>query len=168
MPNLDVEAVLISQYRATLKMFSQAVAQCPESLWLSSAYLNQYWHIAYHALFYTHLYLHPGEAEFRPWAEHRQDCRFLGPAPGLPENLPKPSTPYSQAEILDYLAVCNGEVEALVRAVDLASPSGFSWLPFSRMELHLYNLRHLQHHTGQLIERLRNAANIGIGWVRSG
>ena len=26
--------------------------------------------------------------------------------------------------------------------------SGFSWLSFSRLKLHLCNLRHIQHHTG--------------------
>jgi hypothetical protein len=27
--------------------------------------------IAYHALFYTHLYLQPAEADFVPWEHHR-------------------------------------------------------------------------------------------------
>jgi hypothetical protein len=30
----------------------------------------------------------------------------------------------------------------------------------------LYNLRHLAHHTGQLTERLRTHAGIGLPWVR--
>jgi len=33
------------------------------------------------------------------------------------------------------------------------------------MELHMYNIRHLQHHAGQLIDRLRTTENIGIAWV---
>jgi len=35
------------------------------------------------------------------------------------------------------------------------------------MELHIYNIRHLQHHTGQLMDRLRTAGNIGVAWVGS-
>jgi hypothetical protein len=50
----------------------------------------------------------------------------------------------------------------------LDSASGFHWLPFSRFELHLYNLRHLEHHTGQLADRLRSVANLGVTWVREG
>ena len=43
--------------------------------------------------------------------------------------------------------------------------SGFSWLPMSKLELHFYNIRHLQHHIGQLDDRLRVKADIGIGWI---
>jgi uncharacterized damage-inducible protein DinB len=42
--------------------------------------------------------------------------------------------------------------------------SGFDWLPTNRMELHLYNIRHIQHHTGQLVERLRQNGVKGIRW----
>ena len=33
---------------------------------------------------------------------------------------------------------------------------------------HLYDLRHIQHHAGQLTERLRQAANMGTRWVHDG
>lgn len=55
----------------------------------------------------------------------------------------------------------------------LAAPSGFSWRPFSRGELHLYNLRHIQHHTGALSAYLRRVdASLKdrktLSWVRMG
>jgi hypothetical protein len=46
------------------------------------------------------------------------------------------------------------------------APAGFPWLPFNKLELQFYNIRHIQHHTGQLADRLRNAINIGTPWVR--
>ena len=73
--------------------------------------------------------------------------------------------PYSRAEVLEYREFCLKEVEARVRSLALDSPSGFSWLRFSRMELHLYNIRHLQHHAGQLIDRLRSACDVEVAWV---
>lgn len=161
----SIYEVLEKQYRASLEMLSQAVVKCPESLWLAPGYPNKFWHIAYHALFFTHLYLQASEAEFHPWAKHRPDYQFLGALPWPPHDRPKIEVPYSQAEVLKYHEVCREEIDDRVRSVNLASPSGFSWLPFSRMELHLYNLRHLQHHAGQLIDRLRTAENIGVGWV---
>ena len=45
------------------------------------------------------------------------------------------------------------------------APSGFSWLRFGKTELQLYNIRHIQHHAGQLTDRLRTAAGIGVRWV---
>ena len=73
--------------------------------------------------------------------------------------------PYSKDEILEYLQMCWEEVDARVPSLDLGAPSGFHWLFFSKFELQLYNLRHLQHHTGQLIDRLRTVAEIGVDWV---
>jgi hypothetical protein len=52
--------------------------------------------------------------------------------------------------------------------VRLDAASGFDWLPFNRFELHLYNMRHLQHHTGQLTERLRTICDVGVSCVRMG
>ena len=43
--------------------------------------------------------------------------------------------------------------------------SGFSWLPFGKLELQFYSIRHVQHHTGELCERLGTTGDIEVGWV---
>jgi hypothetical protein len=68
--------------------------------------------------------------------------------------------------VQEFHGLCQAEVEAKVPALDLAAPSGFHWLPFNKLELQFYNIRHLQHHTGQLADRLRIVANVGVAWVR--
>jgi hypothetical protein len=153
------------QYRASLAMLGQAIDLCPESLWLAPDYTNRFWHIAYHAVFYTHLYLQPDEASFHAWAKHKEDYQFLGPRPWAPEEARKVDSPYSKVEVMEYHELCRGEVETRVPALDLEAPSGFHWLPFNKAELQFYNIRHLQHHTGQLADRLRTVANVGVGWV---
>ncbi len=163
----DLRHHIARQYRASLAMLGQAVEVCPESLWVAPEYTNRFWHIAYHAVFYTHFYLHPEEASFQAWAKHRPDSNFLGARPWAPEEPVKIGSPYSKAEVLEYHALCRAEVEARVPEMDLEAPSGFHWLPFNKHELQFYNLRHLQHHTGQLADRLRTVANIGVGWVGS-
>jgi hypothetical protein len=52
-------------------MLKEAVTRCPEELWDDTAYKNRFWNIAYHALFYTHLYLQPNLEAFSPWEKHR-------------------------------------------------------------------------------------------------
>ncbi|HUJ22101.1 MAG TPA: DinB family protein [Bryobacteraceae bacterium] len=163
--DLSVRDVLARQYRAGLEMLREAVAVCPESLWAAPEYPNRFWHIAYHALFYTHLYLQAGEAEFHAWTKHKQNYNFLGPLPWPPHERLVIATPYSKQEILDYQRICRKEIDAKVPSLDLAAASGFSWIPFSKLELQLYSIRHLQHHTGQLADRLRTAAGIGLKWV---
>jgi hypothetical protein len=147
-------------------MICQAIEMCPESLWLAPEYPNRFWRVAYHALFYTHLYLQPGEAGFHPWAKHKPDYQNLGSRPWAPGETPAIGTPYTKAEVLEYQEICCAEVEARVPTLDLGSASGFHWLPFNIMELQFYNIRHLQHHTGQLADRLRTVTDTGITWVR--
>ena len=165
MADLDILHSVARQYRASLTMLGQAIELCPESLWLASEYPNRYWHIAYHALFYTHLYLQPSEAEYRAWARHRQDSQYLGARPWARHEKVKVEPPYTKAEVLEYHEFCRAEAEARVPAIELAAPSGFHWLPFNKLELQFYNIRHLQHHTGQLADRLRSMVNVGVGWV---
>ena len=74
--------------------------------------------------------------------------------------------PYTQAELREYAEFCHGEIDRRTPSLDLEAPSGFYWLPFTKLELQFYNIRHLAHHTGQLSERLRSHANIGLPWVR--
>jgi hypothetical protein len=159
---------LLSQYQASLKMLRQAIELCPEDLWIASTYHNRYWHVAYHTLFYAHLYVNASEAEFAPWTKHRPECRLLGSRPGEALRERVVPEPYAKAELLDYQKICCDEVLDKVPRVSLDAPSGFDWLPFNRFEVHLYNLRHIHHHTGQLADRLRTAAGIGLPWVRSG
>ncbi len=45
---------------------------------------------------------------------------------------------------------------------------GFERLPFSRAELHISNIRRIQHHAAQLSLRLRLDANTDIPWVKTG
>lgn len=165
MSELDIHAIVERQYRASLEMLSQAVHHCPDFLWFSSDYQNRFWHIAYHALFYAHFYLQDSEATFHPWEKHRPNYQFLGPTPWPPHERPIIEDPYNKADIIEYQKFCLKQVEERVRIPALDSPSGFHWLAFNRLELHFYNVRHIQHHAAQLIDRLRNIEGTGIGWV---
>jgi hypothetical protein len=165
MPETNVHEMLAKQYRASMAMLKEAIAQCPESLWLDPEFPNKFWHIAYHVLYYTHLYLQNSLRGFTKWKKHRENYNRLDRLSAPRRRQPKIDAPYSKEEILEYFEICLREIEARVPSVDFNMSSGFYWLPFSKLELQLYNIRHIQHHTGQLIDRLRTVAGIGIGWV---
>lgn len=162
---MNYQAMIRSQYVAALAMLQQAIEKCPESLWNQIEDTAKFWHIAYHALFYTHLYLNTTAADFKPWANHRKDYEFMGPIPWDANRLPKIEEPYQKAEVLEYLACCRQQVETHVPTLDLSAPSGFDWLPMSKFELQLYTIRHLQQHTGELMERLGAKAGISVDWI---
>lgn len=155
---MGTKKVIQSQYLAAMAMLRQAIEQCPDSLWKDDSYVNPFWRIAYHTLIYAHFYLSQTEADFVPWEKHEDGMQLLGPS--------APDTrAYSRAEILDYLALLLDQVEAQVAVMDLDAESGFNWLPFNKLELQFYNIRHLQQHTGELSERLGANGEIEVDWV---
>jgi hypothetical protein len=164
----DVRAVIRSQYHAALEMLRQTIAKCPEALWLDASTANRYWQVAYHSLFYVHLYVQPSEHDFTAWPKHRADYNYLGPKPRPPHDLPEIGEPYAQQDVLEYLDFCRAAVDAGVASMDLGAPSGFAWLPFGKLEQQLYSIRHLQQHVGELSGRLYGEAGVEIDWVDRG
>ncbi len=155
---MDIKNVICSQYGAALDMLEQSIAKCPAEMWDDHQDKNRFWQVAYHVLYYTHLYLQPSVESFRRWPKHREHTSRL-------EATGAPLQPYSQDEMLEYLDFCRKQVNRQVPLLDLASASGFDWLPFDKLELQLYNTRHLQQHTGELMERLGARAGIDVDWV---
>jgi hypothetical protein len=164
---MDIHAVIQSQYHASLQMLGQVIEKCPPDLWDREEDKNKFWLLAYHALFYTHLYLSPSDDRFIPWEKHRDKIQFMGAGSSGQEPV-KSDMPYSKAEILAYHKFLLGKLNEMVKAVDLHAESGFHWLPFSKLELQFYNLRHLMQHTGELGERLGNAAQLDVDWIGMG
>jgi len=152
-----LRSVLKSQYHASLAMLRDAIEQCPFEEWLSTDHKNAFWQVAYHALFFTHLYLQRDEAAFTLWKKHH------GEGDGVQ------GEPYPQAEVLEYWEFCDRMVDDAVDALDLdRTESGFSWYRMSKLEHQFVNIRHIQHQGAQLIDRVRAAAHVGIRWVAAG
>jgi uncharacterized damage-inducible protein DinB len=153
---MDLRRTIISQYHSALEMLEQTILACPEPLWHSPDDGNKFWQVAYHALFYTHLYLQDSEETFQPWPGHREEYR-------LAREVVEPPT---KDVVLDYLAFCRRQALEKAPALVLDAPSGFDWLKFTKFELQLYSIRHIQQHVGELMERLGPRA-ADIDWVGS-
>jgi hypothetical protein len=160
MTDQAMRQALKGQYHAGLAMLREAVERFPDLAWLDSTPRNPAWKLAYHALYYTHLYLMPDEAAFRAWEGHA----------GLPDqDVPEGVAPYARQQALAYLTFCDDLVDGAVDILDLESPAcGFHWYAVPKLEHQLINLRHLQQHTGQLQDRLRAVADVGVQWVATG
>jgi hypothetical protein len=166
-----IRAALKGQYHAALDMLGEGVRSCPDALWSASGHKNAFWQIAYHTLFYAHLYIQPDEAAFRPWEGHRADCQHpdgIGGPPDPKSDLPPLPEPYARDEVLAYWRFCKDLVDDAVDAMDvLARKSGFYWYPIPKLEHQIVNIRHIQHGAAQLADRLRAAADLGIEWAGS-
>jgi hypothetical protein len=155
-----VRSALKSQYHATLAMLRTAIRRCPDDLWTrSSGHANPYWRIAYHALFYTHLYLQANNRIFQPWEHHQPGIQRF-------QHSMKSKRPYTKAEVLAYWSVCTSMVDDAVDALNLHDPhSGFSWYRIPKMEHQIVNIRHIQYHEAQLADRLREVSGAGVNWA---
>lgn len=165
----SVRPILKSQYHAALAMLRSAIADCPEELWLKAGHTNAYWQIAYHVIFFTHLYLHREDAAFMAWSGHQDDVAYPSAVKGgykhegMARELP---VPYTKAQALEYCDLCDALVDQAVDSFDLESDScGFGWYKMGKLEHQFVNIRHIQHHTAQLADRLRNDAGIAVSWV---
>ena len=162
---MDIQEAVKSQYYASLEMMKQVIDKCPAGLWLDTSTPNPYWQVAYHALFYVHFYMQPAEADFIPWEKQRTNYHFLELSPEEAAELPEVLEPYTQDELLEYAALCQQYLDEIVPRLDFEGPSGFYWLPFNKLELQFYSLRHLQGHIGELSQRLVDHSRIEINWV---
>lgn len=160
---------LKSQYHASLEMLKEALDRCPDDLWLKPTAANAFWQVSYHALFYVHMYLQPNLDSFQPWAEHQTDVQYQNGFPGLPKagsKLPLIPDPYTKTQVLAFWAVCDGMVDQAIDTFDLLDPkSGFPWYTCTKLEHQIISIRHLQHHTAQLGDRLRGAGGSGLSWL---
>src|SRR4051794_32581941 len=166
---MELRQALKEQYHAGLSMLAECVEKCPEGLWLEGRHPRTFWRIAFHAAFFTHLYLGQTEEAFRPWPGQREGIHVsLWHEPGQVESyeLPEAAEIYHRNEILDYIRFVDELIDPTVDQLNLDSDeTGFSWYPnMSKLSHQLMNLRHTQGHVGQLSELLM-ARGIDTDWV---
>jgi hypothetical protein len=157
---MDLKGALKGQYHAGLAMLREAVEKCPDELWVAGTHPRNFWRIAYHTIFYTHLYLMVNEAAFQQWPKHRETITDL-----WEDAEPPVLDPYTKEELLQYIDWVDTNVDAWVEAIDLDSTDpGFNWYKIPKLDHQMLNIRHLGLHTGQL-EELDFAQGIDLGWV---
>jgi hypothetical protein len=158
-----IAGALLGQYEAALAMLRHCIRSCPEDQWDLPIAKYPFWLVAYHTLYCTDGYLMASEHDWKPHA-------VFQPGGMVDIDAEYPTKRFTQAELLAYVEHCHDRARAVLGSETnqtLEGPSGFARLKFSRAELHLYNLRHIQHHTGQLGAAL-GRQKIGSPWVKSG
>jgi hypothetical protein len=158
--------LLAAQFDAALAMLGEAIRACPPDRWDRPVGVYPFWHVAYHVLCFVDCYSYARNDDWIP--DQRQGG--MHPLGRTELDVEFPSRRFEQPELLAYLATGRRLIhQALAAETDatLAGPSGFSHLPFTRAEHHLHNLRHIQHHTGQLTAFLRRE-NVETRWRKTG
>jgi hypothetical protein len=160
---INWNAILLSQFEASLSMLKECLQKCPHEHSDGLVAKYPFWMVAYHTLCFIDVYLSPRDVDWIPQAEFHPKGRQE-----LEDEFP--SRRFTLEELLKYCEFCHEKMKKTLLAESedvLAGPSGFPRRQFTRAELHLYNLRHIQHHTGQMTAFLRKIA-IDTNWVGTG
>ena len=163
-----LKELLAHQYEAALSTLNLAIVRCPDAVWNERVANLKFCQAAFHAVFFADLYLQPGDDvelfKRQPFhLEHTGDFRDYEEMQDRPQALL-----YEKPFVLSYLQHVRRKVQETIARESpgvLAGPSGFQRRECSRAELHVYNIRHIQHHAAQLSLRLRLDADVDIPWV---
>ena len=158
-----MKSELASQYEIALTMLKGVIDETEDPIWSNrDGSKDPAWHIAYHAVYYANIYCSPSEEAIKSWDQERRDYQILGPTPWPPHERFEPSHPYSKSEIIGFI---NFVLKAIPDYLDQLEPAKACWPHWyhqNQLEFQLNNLRHIQHHTAQLIERNKGSA---VGWM---
>lgn len=161
--------LITNQYQAVLHMLADAVDKCPDELWHEPVAELKVCQVVFHTLFFTDVYLGRTAAMVREQPFHQQHAGTFADYEELEPR--RQVRTYEKPFIDTYVQHCCNKVDSVLQAEtqeSLDRRPGFDWLPFSRAEVHVYNIRHIHHHAAQLSLHLRTKTGEGIDWYRSG
>ena len=154
--NPSFKETLWKQFGACIDMLENAIVMCPDELWDTK---EQFWYSSYHCLFFLDYYLTIDPAKYvspKPFT----NSEFEGK---LPERI------YTKDELLSYLRASREKCHKLISDLTTDEILNMRWVNqyrnYSVFEMLLYNMRHVQHHSAQLNQLLRQKMNNAPAWV---
>jgi hypothetical protein len=161
--------LITNQFEASLCTISHCVARCPDDVWNARVAKYPFCQVAFHTLFFADFYLGPDPDSQRRQRFHLNNPDLFGDYEQLQDR--EPESLYERRQIEAYLDFCRSKAKSTIAAEtveDLCAPAKFPRRNCSRAELHVYNIRHIQHHAAQLILRLRLDTDVDIPWIGAG
>jgi len=141
------------QFGASIDMLTNVIENCPDNYFSSN---KRFYYLAYHTVVMFDYYLSIPPASFSPLLsftildQHQRPPESIGDM--IPDKL------YSKKELVEYLSGSRLKCQQLIQGLteDEILNTRFTEgnqegdMDYSILEILLYNMRHTQHHTGQL------------------
>ncbi len=163
------KTLIAHQFEAALCTLNACVDRCADTAWNSRVANYKFCQVVFHTLFYTDLYLGQDEESLPRQSFHLNNGPFFGDYEEFEDRAPVRL--YDKASIRIYLEHWRNKASAVIAAetaATLSARSGFKSRDFSRAELHVQNIRHIQHHTAQIEPTVetRHERGHSLGWIR--
>jgi hypothetical protein len=155
--NTEFKEMIWKQFGAAIDMLENAVSQCPVEKWSGT---TMFWYKAFHTTFYLDYYLSYDPDSFAP------------PPPftlsEFDSNGALPERVYSKEELMGYIEFSRKKCFDLCASFTEENANRRfinKSRDYSMLEMLIYNLRHVQHHVGQLNMLLRQETGSAPSWV---
>ncbi len=158
-----------NQYEAALSALHYCMNNCPDTEWNNEHGDAPFCQVVFHTLFYTDFYLENDEAGFKEQEFHRNNTILFKDYEEL--EYKKARNLYSKNECANYL---KHALEKCRMTLFHASDESLNEKPpirpsiATRLELHIYSIRHIQHHAAQLGLRIQLLTKKEMDWFGSG
>jgi hypothetical protein len=156
---LTMVDIIYRQLEATITMLQNAIAACPDDLWVAKGDGPAIWQQAYHATFWLFAWARDWNTPFETPAFHSQEALELRPG----------ATPVITREQLaayarDAREACLPYLRTLTPEALLETREAFgkSWTTADRI---FSQLRHVQHHVGAMHAQLGKRATQPLQWI---
>jgi hypothetical protein len=153
------------QYTKCFKMLRETISVYDSDLWIDAEHFESpAWQIVYHLLYNANRYLSPSESTVVNWPkENKKLYKFFSKQSELTkEEINR--NPYSKDEMLEYLAHIKDNMPSYLERMQPDNNCWPSWYDENQLEFQINNIRHIQHHIGQLNERLNNLIPFDYWW----
>ena len=154
-----IKPLLWQQFGAAIQMLGNAIVACPDDVWASEDWRFDFWYNAFHTIFWLDFYSSDSRESFKPTEPF--GVTDLDPSGALPKRV------FTRTELLAYLELARQKCRRRIHQLEPERifKIGSREVEFTHLELLLYNLRHVQHHAGQLNLLLRQRTNDAPRWV---
>lgn len=163
--------VLWNQFGASIDMLKNIIVMWPDQYWNLT---NKVYYLSYHTFLFLDYYLTIPPTNYNAPLSFTMISPDKIPAYAIDDLLP--ARLYTKNEMLDCLESCRQKSKGVIFGLteknleqrwsdqpdDIA---GNATLKYSVLEILLYNLKHVQHHAGQLNLLLREETGRAAGWV---
>ena len=153
--------VLWGQMGGAIDSLESAMILCPDHIWGDRSREPEFWYLVYHTLFFLDYYTSKSPDGFAP--PEPFTLSEADPAGVLPERV------YTKGELHTYLDHGREKCRAAIAAMTEETAREIRRFPSIEgpaLEIHLSNMRHIQHHAAQLNLILRQKIDNAPRWVR--
>jgi hypothetical protein len=163
-----IQESLWRQFGASIDMLINVVSNCPDNYFATN---KRFYYLAYHSIIFLDYYLSIPPKDFSPILTFTIKDEGKKPLESIGNMIPDKI--YSKQELIDYIKQSRLKCEKLIESLTDSEKLNIRFtegneegdMDYPVLEILLYNLRHTQHHIGQLNLIIRQDLNKHMEWA---